>query len=226
MGFLNLFKTSKRALDAQADKAAKSIEEANIVEFGQQDIAKMKEDVRTIKGNIGTIKGEVAVLNDKIKSIEAAIEKHNNDAVALGQAGNEDLAVQHINKALALEPQAIALREAIKAQESILEEQIKNKNSLQAAVDQAEADLVTTKAMVDAAKANENLAQVSTTSGTSALAAFKERQEAAKKRLIKSQALKEEGSADTSLEAATAEALGKSQAKDRLAQLMAKKTGS
>ncbi len=195
----------------------------NAVEFGRQDIDKMKTDVRTIKGNIGSIKGEIAILQDKIKGIEVAIEKHNNDAVALAQSGNDALAEQHINKAMSLEPQLENLKVAIETQEGILKDQIKNKDELQAAIDQAEADLVTTKAMVDAAKANENLAQISTSSGKSALAASKERQEEARKRLIRSQVLKEEGSADTSLEAATAAALSKNQAKDRLAQLMQKK---
>ena len=215
-----------RAASAEAQKKADAIEEANAVEFGKQDLQKMKNDLRTIKGNIGSVKGEIAVLEDKVKVIKATIAKHDEDALALSEAGKDDLAEQHANKAAALEQQVEALESALQTQRTVLEDQIKNKNELQASLDQAEADLVTIKAMTDAAKANENLAQVSTSSGTSALASFKERQEAAKKRLIKSQALKEEGSTDTSLEAATKAALGKSTAKSRLEALKSKKAQS
>jgi phage shock protein A len=223
MGFLNLFKNVGRVADAKAQKAAEKIEEDNAVEFGQQDIAQMKKDLRTIKGNIGTIKGEIAVLEDKKKGVQSAIEKHTADATALAESNQTELAEQHMQKVITLEGQITTFQTAIDTQNNILQDQIKNKNELQQAIDQAEADLVTTKAMVDASKANENLAKVSSSSGSSALAAFKERQEAAKKRLIKSQALKEEGSGDDSLEAQTAKVLGSNQAKDRLAALLAKK---
>lgn len=223
MGFKNLFKNFGRVADAKAQQAADKIEEDHAVEFGQQDIAQMKNDIRTIKGNIGSIKGEIAVLEDKKKGVQSAIDKHTADATSLAEAGQTELAEQHMQKVITLEGQIDTFQAAIDTQNGILQDQIKNKNELQQAIDQAEADLVTTKAMVDATRANENLAKVSTSSGTSALAAFNERKEAAKKRLIKSQALKEEGSGDDSLEAQTAKALGNTQAKDRLAALLAKK---
>lgn len=223
---MNLFKNAGRAASAGAQKKADAIEEANAVEFGKQDIEKMKTDVRTIKGNIGSVKGEIAVLEDKVKNLQSAVKKHQDNALELDDAGQSDLAEQHMNKASTLEVQIENLTVAINTQKTVLDDQIKNKNELQAAIDQADADLVTTKAMVDAAKANENLAKVSTSSGTSALAAFKERQENAKKRLIKSQALKEEGSADTSLEAETAKALGSSKAKSKLDELRAKRAAA
>jgi phage shock protein A len=223
MGFLNLFKNVGRAASAEAQKKAEAIEDANAVEFGKQDLEKMKSDIRTIKSNIGSIKGEIAVLEDKVKGLRDAVAKHDADAVALSEAGQDDLAEQHANKAATLEQQIATLESAMETQRTVLKDQIKGKDELQAAVDEAEANLVTIKAMTDAAKANENLAQVSTASGTSALASFKEREENAKKRLIRSQALKEEGGADTSLEAATKAALGGSAAKSRLAMLKDKK---
>lgn len=223
MGFMNLFKNMGRVADAKAQKAADKIEGDNAVEFGQQDIAQMKNDLRTIKGNIGSIKGEIAVLEDKKKGVQSAIDKHTADATSLAEAGQTKLAEQHIQKVITLEGQIATFQMAIDTQNGILQDQINNKNELQQTIDQAEADLVTTKAMVDATRANENLAKISTSSGTSAVAAFKERQEAAKKRLIKSQEMKKEGSGDDSLEAQTAKALGNTQAKDRLAALLAKK---
>lgn len=226
MGFLNLFKNVGKAASAGAQKKADEIEAANAVEFGRQDLDQMKTDLRTVKGNIGAIKGEVAVLEDKVKGLRAAVAKHDADALALSDAGQDELAEQHANKAATLEQQISSLEAALDTQKQVLEGQIKSKNDLQANLDQAEADLVTIKAMTDAAKANENLAKISTSSGTSALASFKERQENAKKRLIKSQALKDEGSVDTSLEAATAAALGGSKAKSRLAMLKEKKEQS
>lgn len=221
-GFLNLFRNVGKAASAKAQKEADAIEDANAVEFGKQDIEQMNADLRMIKGNIGSVKGEIAILEDKVKGLKSDVAKHDADALSLSEAGQDDLAEQHATKAASIEKQIASLETALQTQREVLEGQIKNKNELQASLDQAGADLVTIKAMTDAAKANENLAKVSTSSGTSALAAFQERQEAAKKRLIKSQALKEEGSADTSLEAATAAALGNSTAKNRLAQLKAK----
>jgi len=223
MGFLKLFKNIGRAADAKADEGAQAIENANMVAFGKQDIEKMRNDVRTIKGNIGSIKAEIAVLEDKIKGIKSAMKKHEDDAVALMEAGQETLAEQHAAAIGPLEEQVTTLTEALRSQNDILADQIKNKNELAAAVQQAEADLVTIKAMDDAAKANQNLAQISTSSGTSALAAFKERKDAAKKNFIKSKAMKEDDSAESSLDDATAAALGTSSGKSRLAALMAKK---
>ena len=62
MGLFNFLKTGKRALDAQMDKAAESIEQENAVEFGKQEIEQMKTELRKIRGNIGTVKGEMAVM--------------------------------------------------------------------------------------------------------------------------------------------------------------------
>jgi len=223
MGFLKLFKNIGRAADAKADEGAQAIESANLVAFGKQDIEKMKTDIRTIKGNIGSIKAEVAILEDKIKNIQSTIKKHEDDAIALMEADQEDLAEQHASAIGSLEEQITTLTEALRNQNDILADQIKNKNELASAIQQAEADLVSIKAMDDAAKANQNLAQISTTSGTSALAAFKERKEAAKKNFIKSKAMKEDDSVESSLNDATAAALGTSEGKSRLAALMANK---
>jgi phage shock protein A len=217
-----LFKNVGKAIDAKADEKASKIAEENMVEFGKQDIQQMESDLRTIKNNIGSIKGEIVVLEDNLKDIKNKIEKHDSDALALSETGKNDLAEQHVSMSISLEKQAESLSQALESQKSVLNEQIKNKNDLASSLQQAQADLVTIKAMTDAAKANEKLAQVSTASGTNALASFRERQEAAKKRLIKSQSLKEENSCDSDLEKATNDALGSSVVKDRLAMLKSK----
>jgi phage shock protein A len=223
MGFMNLFKNIRRSADAKAQEMAEQIEADNVVEFGKQDIAKMKTDLQVIRRNIGSIKGEIAVLEDKEKGIMAQIKKHDEDALALSEAKQEDLANQHAEAAVALESQLESFREALKKQRSLLDEQLKNKMEFEKVIQQAEANLVTIKALDDVTRANENLAQISTSSGTNALAAFKEREEMARKRFHQSQAMKEENSTDNSLAAETAKVLGKSAAKDRLARLQKEK---
>jgi phage shock protein A len=219
MGFLNLFNNAKKAASAKAQNVADKIEEDNAVDFSKMDLAQVKADVRTVKSNIGSIKGEIAVLEDKVTDLKMQIKKHDDDATALMATGNETLAEKHAVAAGALEKQIDSLQLAIDQQKETLAGQIQTKDELEASVQQAEADLVSIKAMTDAATANEKLAKISTASGTSALAAFEERREAAKKRLIKSQAMKEESGSDSSLEKATEAALGNTLAKDRLARL-------
>ena len=222
-GLMNLIKNAGRAADAKAQKGADAIERENSVEFGKQDVAQMKADLGSINNNIGTIKGEIAVLKDKVKGIKDQIKKHESDAAELDAAGNEKLAIKHCEAAEALESQLEPLEMALKQQTSLLEDQMKAKEEMKRNVQQAEADLMTLKAMEDAATANEKLATINTSSSSSALASFRQRKEDAKKRLVKAQALKEESSAEDSLDSETAAALGHSGGKSRLEKLRAAK---
>jgi len=221
-GIFSLFKNLGRSADAIAQKEADKIASDNSVEFGKQDISKIESDVAQVKGNIGTIKGEIAILRDKLESINGQIKKHDEDALALSEKKNDELALQHSNAAESLEAQVSSLKIALETQETLLKEQMQTRTELESALQQAKTDLITIKAMTDAAAANEKLAGVSSSSGENALTAFKQRQEDAKKRLIRSKELKENTSADSSLEQETAKALGKSGGADRLARLKAK----
>lgn len=220
-GLFNIFKNMGRAADAKAQEKADEIESANSVAFGKQDIAKMNVELGKVNENIGTLKGEIAVNEDKIKGIRAEIKKHESDAAALAE-DNEALALKHCEAAERLEGQLEPLTMALDVQKETLAEQISAKDELKTAQMQAESDLVTLKAMDDAAKANEKLVKINTGSGTSAVADFAKRKEDAKKRLVKSRAMKE-GGGDDDLAKQTAAALGGSSAKDRLAKLQAKK---
>lgn len=221
-GFFNLFKNIGKAADAKAQKAAEQIEEKNAVEFGKQDVSQMKNDLKQVKLNIGTIKGEIATIKDNLEGVEAQIKKHDEDARALMAAGKESLAEQHAEKAELLEPQAKTLKAALETQTNLLEKQQETKRKLEMNLQQAEAELVTLKALTDAASANEKLASISTASGSNAVSAFKERTENARKRLIKSEAMVDDSDSSSDLEKATAEALGTGGAKSRLARLMEK----
>jgi phage shock protein A len=216
-GLKSLFANWGRKVDAAAQNEADKIASENAVDFGKQDIAKLKSDVESVKSNIGSIKGEIAVLKDKKDSYEAQIKKHDADALAL-ETVNPTLSQQHLEAGEGLERQVESLKIAIDVQEKLLAEQMNTRRDLESSLQQVETDLVTLKAMTDAAAANEKLAQISSGSGTSALATFKQRQEEAKKRLIKSQTMKE-STASESLEEQTRKALGASGASSRLAKL-------
>jgi len=220
-GIFNLIKNLGRAGDAKAQKAADEIDSKNSVEFAKQDIGRMKKDLATCNENIGTIKGELAILKDKIKGIKLEIKKHDEDAKALADT-NEALAVKHCEASESMESQLEPLEIARKTQEDLLADQIKTKEELKSAVQQAEADMVTLKAMNDAANANEKLAKINVGSSTSALSEFQRRKEEAKKRLIRAQAIKEESSGGDSLQEETNAALGLSGGASRLARLKAK----
>ena len=221
-GFFNIFKNAKRAADGKAQEVADNIEAENMVTFGKQDIDKMETELRKVNENVGTLKGEMAVNEDKIKGIKSEIKKHENDAASLATE-HEDLALKHCEAAERLEGQVEPLQMAYDVQKQTLEEQVSARNELKSALMQAESDLVTLKAMDDAAKANENLASVNTESGKSAVAAFAEKKDMAKKRLIKSRVLKEaDKDPDSDLAKATQAALGTGGAKARLDALKAK----
>lgn len=216
-GFLSLFKNLGKVADAKAQEKADQIASDNAVEFGKQDLAQLRSDINKVKSNIGTIKGEIAVLEEKKHEFETQISKHDNDAKAL-IGKNDSLAEQHCLAAESLERQVTAIAEALKVQQGLLTEQQATRQELENALSQAETDLVTLKAMTDAAAANEKLATITSNSGASALSSFKARQEEAKKRLIKSQTMKE-SNASESLEEQTRKALGQSGASSRLARL-------
>ena len=223
MGFLNLFKNIGKTVDAKIQEQADKIEAANAVEFGKQDVSKMKEELGKINSNIGSIKGEIAVLKDKVSDVKSQVKKHEEDATALDAAGKEDLALKHCEAADRLSGQLEAFDEALKTQKGLLEDQIAARDEMKAAIDEAESDLVTMKAMKDVATANENLIKINKDTGTSAVASFKKRKEEMKKRMIKSKAMKEESGGGSSLEEETAKALGKSGGLSRLEKLRAKK---
>lgn len=221
-GFFNLFKNMGRVSDAKAQKAADAIESENSVEFGKQDISKMKNELAKCNSNIGTLKGEIAVLEEKIKGIKSDIIKHDEDAKALDLAGKTDLAAKHCEISDTLEGQVASLDLALITQKDLLKEQIKSKEELKTTITLSENKLVTLKAMRDAAIANENLAKISTSSGTNALTDFNRREEEAKKRLIRSQSIKEESSDKDDLKTETEKALGRSGSLSRLERLRAK----
>lgn len=220
--FKNLFGNIVKLGSAKMQDAADTIDKEHSVDFAKQDIEKMEEDLLKANDNIGEIKGQIAVGEDKIKMIKAKIKKHDEDAKKLKELGDKksmDLAIQHCDQAELLESQLVPLEEALKQQKQLLEEQTSSRNELKHNVDMAKAQLVTLKAMEDAASANEKMASISISSGKSALAKFKEREEAMKARLVKSRAIKEESSSDSSLDAATEKALGESGGSSRLTRL-------
>jgi phage shock protein A len=224
-GILNVFKNMGRVADGKAQDKADKIESENSVTFGKQDVAKMNVELGKVNENIGTMKGEIAVLEDKVKGIKLEIKKHESDATELAE-DNEALALKHCEAAERLESQLEPLQAALTVQKETLAEQQSAKEQLKSNVMQAESDLVTLKAMADAASANEKLVTVNTSGSTSAVADFAKRKEDMKKRLIKSRAMKDEGSGDDDLAKETAAALGTGGGASRLEMLKAKNKGS
>ena len=216
-GIASLFKNFGKKVDAEAQKKADQIASENAVDFGKQDLAELRSNVNKVKGNIGTIKGEIAVLKEKVDGFRAQIKKHDDDAIAL-ETINPDLSRQHLEAAESLDGQVASLQAALDIQEKLLKEQQDTRRELESSLQQAETDLVTLKAMTDAASANEKLSKIN--SGDNALASFKQRNEEAKKRLIRSQTMKEESST-VSLDAETRKALGTAGASSRMARLKA-----
>lgn len=224
-GFFNWFKNVGKSVDAKAQAQADKIEEENAVEFAKQDIVQMKQDLNSVKNNIGSIKGEVAVLENKIDDLTAKIKKHDSDAEELIKANMENLAEEHVEKAELLEKQVNSLKSALVMQKEVLEEQIDAKETLERAVTEAETSLTTLKAMTDAAKANEKLVQISSSSTTSATNSLKTRLENAEKKLIRSRSMVE-GNEEESLEEKTQKALGKSGSSIRLERIKSKINGN
>jgi len=221
-GFFNLFKNLGRASDAKAQKVADVIDDKNSVEFAKQDVEKMRKQLADCNSNIGTLKGEISVNESRINDLKLQIKKHDEDAVALDLAGKQDLAAKHCEAAEIIESQIKSLETALQTHKDVLGDQIKSKEELKSALLQSESEIVSLKAMRDAAEANRNLTQISTSSGTSALADLKRRREAAEKDLIKSRAIKEESSNKDSLSDETEKALGRSGGLSRLERLKAK----
>ena len=218
-GFFNLFKNLGRASDAKAQKVADVIDGKNSVEFAKQDVEKMRTQLAACNSNIGTLKGEISINEGKIKDLKLQIKKHDEDAKALDLAGKQGLAVKHCEAAEVIEGQVKSFEIALKTHKDVLEDQIKSKEELKSALQQAEAEIVSLKAMRDAAEANRNLTQISTSSGTSALADLKRRRESAERDMISSKAIKEASSDKDNLKDETEKALGRSGGSSRLEKL-------
>jgi len=218
-GFFNLFKNLGRASDAKAQKVADVIDDKNSVEFAKQDVEKMRTQLAACNSNIGTLKGEISVNESRIKDLKLQIKKHDEDAKALDLAGKQGLAVKHCEAAEVIEGQVKSFEIALKTHKDVLEDQIKSKEELKSALQQAEAEIVSLKAMRDAAEANRNLTQISTSSGTSALADLKRRRESAERDMISSKAIKEASSDKDNLKDETEKALGRSGGSSRLEKL-------
>jgi len=224
-GIKKLVKNIGRSADAKADAAADEIDKKNSVEFGKQEVNQMKEDLGKANENIGSIKGEILILKEKVKENKSRIKKHEEDAIELDAAGNEALALKHCEQVEMLQSQLEPLQITLKQQEDLLVQQQQNKEGLKKAVQEAESDLMVMKSMRDVTNANAKLSTINTGSSQNALGKFKERKEAMKKDMLKSQAIKEESNADSggSLEAETNAALGTGGASSTLAKLRAKK---
>lgn len=219
MGLGKFFKNLFRSADAKIDAAAEKIEADNAVEFGKQDIEAMEKEVQKATVNISEIKSEIITLEEQIKDIDERVAKHEADAKELDAAGNEELAVKNCEAADRLEDQKESLTEALTLQKELLEDQMEARDELKQAVQDAKSDLVSIKAMNDVAKTNAKLSEINTEGGTNALANFKARKEAAKKKMNKAKVLKEESGNGASLEAQTAKALKKNAGSSRLDRL-------
>lgn len=224
-GIAKLVKNIGRSADAKASAAADKIDKKNSVEFGKQEVSQMKEDLGKTNENIGSLKGEIIILKEKIKETRARIKKHEEDATELDASGKEALALKHCEQVDILMGQVEPLQLTLKQQEDLLEQQQQNKEKLKKAVQEVESDLMVMKSMRDVTNANAKLSTISTGSNQSALNKFKERKEAMKKDMLKSQAIREESEADSgdSLEAETNAALGTGGASSTLERLRAKK---
>lgn len=223
MGLGKFFKNLFRAADAKIDQAAEKIENENAVEFGKQDIEEMQKELLKCTDNIGTIKAEVIDLEDKIKDITEKIEKHESAAEELDAAGNEELAVKNCEAADRLERQKESLTEALNMQKSLIEDQQEAREELKQAILEMESELTEIKAMNNVTAVNAKLAEINTDGSSSALANFRARKDAAKKKMNKAKTIKEEAGSASSLEAQTEKALKKTAGSSRLEKLRAKK---
>jgi phage shock protein A len=183
----------------------------------------MREKLDKINSNIGNIKGEIAVLKDKISENETKISNYEDKASLLIDAGNEELAAKNCAAADRIQAQIDSLKETLKIQSELLDEQIAARDELKNAIEEADSDLITMQAMKDVTDAHKNLITINKNDGINTVAAVKKRKEELKKQMVKSKAMKEESRDPTSLEKETEKVLGKKSGSSRLARLKAKK---
>jgi len=222
MGLLKLLGVVRKAADAKIDAQAEKIENANAVEFGKQDLTKMKEDFANVCTNIGKIKGEIAIFKDKISDAKKRIKQYETNALQLDESGNSELAIKNCEAADRLSSQLETFTEALKMQQDLLQDQMSARDEMKSNLDEAESDIVTMQAMKDVTTANENLIKINKNSGESAVSKLKSRKEALKKQMYAAKAMKEESGGGETVEQQTAKALGNSTGMSRLEALRAK----
>lgn len=220
---MKLIASISRWMKAKDADASEKIERGQEVEFAKQDMEKMKKDLAVITSNVGTIKSTITRLRRELTEMQREKEKREKDAVALLEAGNEELAKRHAVRIEALETSIQTTEAAIDQQEGMLATQQAQRKKYMDTVGEAENSLRLMESMDAVAKSTEKITAIKVEGTSNALASFKERQKRIQQRLDKASAIQEiaEEESGDALEKETEAALGRTAGSATLERLRA-----
>jgi phage shock protein A len=143
------------AIKGGANEASEAIEDSQAFRILDQEMREAKEALRKSNASLVTIMGKKTRQEDKVKALEADIEKYSNFALDAEEKGNDDLAVECAEKVGELE-------QTHETENAILQEFVNSVNSLKANIKKAETTIRRTTQQIEQAKATEEVQKAQT----------------------------------------------------------------
>ncbi len=223
MGLWNTVSTIFKAKKNNADEA---LQDANAVDILTQHIREAKSEMQTADQNLVKIIADRKLADEKVKEINASVEKYTNHAVAANEKGNQELALECASKVQ-------SLRNDLDGAKERQNFYVTQEGNMRRNVQEAKDRLAHLESQVDIVKANEAVqqAQAATLSSVSgagskvstAMDSLSRIQEQQKKKQAQMDAANELATAPSSLDDRLNEAGvtgGSASAEDELARIL------
>jgi len=201
----------------KADEAAEKIEDANQVGFSKQALKEMHQQLNDARQNVGKMKAQKMSIERMLKEQQQELSDNTDKAKQLAAKAEADgsenlkaLALKVAGKCLEIKEQISETQKQINMVVSNLQQQETNVSKLNSAVQTAERDIQSMKAMEQVAKSTESLLDISTSGAENALSKFKSGKEKMQRRLDEKQAVLTSQTAGDSMDAEVNAALGNS----------------
>lgn len=227
------FKKLWTALKGGANEAAEAIADSQAIRILDQELREAKEELRQCDQNLTSIMAKRKLAQGKVDSVSADISKYTEHALAANEQGNEALAIECAERVGELES-------VLSTEQSLLDGFKRSEDTLKQNIAKAKTNVRRMEQQIDQVKATEAVqkAQVAVSTrhvganskvktAVDSLERIKQKQaeRAAQLDAAEELANEESGSSlDAKLKAAGIQSGGDVSGKDKLAQLLAKKS--
>lgn len=227
------FKKLWTALKGGANEAAEAIADSQAIRILDQELREAKEELRQCDQNLTSIMAKRKLAQGKVDSVSADISKYTEHALSANEQGNEALAIECAERVSELES-------VLSTEQSLLDGFKRSEDTLKQNIAKAKANVRRMEQQIDQVKATEAVqkAQVAVSTrhvganskvktAVDSLERIKQKQaeRAAQLDAAEELANEESGSSlDAKLKAAGIQSGGDVSGKDKLAQLLAKKS--
>ncbi|WP_018276293.1 PspA/IM30 family protein [Teredinibacter turnerae] len=228
------FKKIWTALKGGANEAAEAVADSQAIRILDQELREARDELKKCDHNLTSIMAKRKLAERKVESMSADMAKYTEHALSANEQGNEALAIECAERVAELESQLDteqALLNGFKQSETTLKSNIAkaktNVRRMEQQIDQVKATEAVQKAQVAVSTRHVGAnSKVKTALDSLDRIKQKQTQRAAELEAAEELASEESGSSlDAKLRAAGIQSGGDVSGKDKLAQLLAKKSG-